>query len=319
MKVLNLVLGAVVTIILLGSFMVPVLKDVTDNDELDVLVITGQSNAAYRESVDYRVSPEVATANLSESGALYYYGTSTAPVAYEIIGDPTYDTTFESYSIQKMCNGNQYVIGGLEAPLGITIHNRTGNDVLVLNVAVSGAPIDWLSPSGKWGTFAAGVIEHALADVSGQYDKINKIGWICLQGEADSSTAIDTYKTKFMLMADYLGSMGFDTGYIVPSRTAQGGNSIIAQKELAEEYDNLYIVADGIPDTFTTANGLLYTDGIHYTELGRIKIGIAAANAMELPSKSPISEMEPLILAIPVIILAALLIAVATTIFRVRD
>lgn len=319
MNVLKIILGAIVAIILMGSLLVPVLNDATENDTLDVLVITGQSNAAYRESVDYRVSPEVATANLSESGALYYYGTSTAPVAYEIIGDPTYDTTFESYSIQNMCNGNQYVIGGLEAPLGITIHNRTGNDVLVLNVAVSGAPIDWLSPTGKWGTFAAGVIEHALADVAGHYDKINKIGWICLQGEADETTAIDTYKTKFMLMADYLGSMGFDTGYIVPSRTAEGGNSIIAQKELAEEYDNLHIVADGLPDTFTTSNGLLYTDGIHYTELGRIKIGIAAANAMELPNKSVMSSMEPLLFAIPVIILAGLVVGVASLAFRARD
>lgn len=319
MKAVNIALGAFVVIILIGSFMIPVFNDLTENDTLDVLVITGQSNAAYRESYDYRVSPEVATANLQESSDLYYYGSATSPVTYEVIGDPTYDTTFESYSIRNMCEDGEYVIGGLEAPLAITIHNRTGNDVLILNVAVSGAPIDWLSPSGKWGTFAAGVIEHALSDVSGQYDKINKIGWICLQGEADSTTAIDTYKTKFMLMANYLGSMGFDTGYIVPSRTTVGGNSVIAQKELAEEHSNLHIVADGIPDTFTTSNGLLYSDGIHYTELGRIKIGVAAANAMELPTKSAVSQIEPMILAIPVIIIAALLIGVATLVFRMRE
>lgn len=319
MRIVPIVVSAFLVIVLVGSFMIPAFNDVTDNDTLDVLVITGQSNAAYRESINYRVDPEVATANLQKSTDLYYYGTSTSPVTYEIIGDPTYDTTFESYSIKKMCSDNKYIIGGLEAPLGITIHNRTGNDVLILNVAVAGAPIDWLSPTGKWGSFAAGVIDHAMASVTGQYDKINKIGWICLQGEADSSTAISTYKTKFMLMADYLGSMGFDTGYIVPSRTAQGGNSIIAQKELAEEYSNLHIVADGLPDTFTTSNGLLYSDGIHYTELGRIKIGIAAAEVMDLPAKSTISQIEPMIYAIPVIIIAALLIGVAALVFRLRE
>lgn len=320
MKILNIIVGIITAIILTGSLMVPTFNSLTDNDSLDVVVITGQSNAAYRESYNYRVSPEVATANLGESPDLFYYGTATAPASYEVIGDPTYDTTFESYSIQKMCEGDSYVIGGLEAPLAITIHNKTGNDVLILNVAVSGAPIDWLSPTGSWGAFASGVIEHALADVSGQYDKINKIGWICLQGEADTSTAIDTYKTKFMRMADYLGSMGFDTGYIVPSRTTLGGNSVIAQKELAEEYSNIHIVADGLADTFTTANGLLYSDAIHYTELGRIKIGIEAANNMELPAKSAISTVEPIINIIPIVVIVAILmLAVGAIAYRRAD
>lgn len=303
------ILSLVVGILLVVTVLVPFVTIANDDEELDVLIITGQSNAGYRESVNYRVDPEVATDLLPESSSLYYYGTPTSPATYEIIGSPTYDTTWESYSIQPMCKDGKYVIGGLEAPIGIGIHNRTNNDVLVLNVAVSSATISWLDPDGVWGTFAYGLITHALDLVDDRYDSINKLGWTCLQGESNSSTDIDVYKTDFMKMANFFADLGFKNGYIVPPMDSLGGNSIIAQYELAETHNYLKIVTT-VQNTFTTENGLLWGDKIHYTERGRIIIGEKIVDAINYPISFDYSSIRTILNVLPIFVTISLIIGI---------
>lgn len=305
----NTIVSIIVGVILISTILVPFITITNDDNELDVLIITGQSNAGYRESKNYRVDPEVATELLSESGSLYYYGTSTSPATYEIIGSPTYDSTWESYSIQPMCKDGKYVIGGLEAPIGIGIHNRTNNDVLVLNVAVSSATISWLDPDGVWGTFAYGLITHALDLVEDRYDSINKLGWACLQGESNSSTDVDVYKTDFMSMANFFADLGFKNGYIVPPMDSLGGNSIIAQYELAETYDYLKIVTS-VQNTFTTENGLLYGDKIHYTERGRIIIGEKIVDAIDYPNSFDYSSIRVILNILPILATILLIVGI---------
>lgn len=314
MKILPAIISVAISLVIVVTILGPAAEDYGQNrDVVDVVLIIGQSNAAYRESLNYRVSPAVATNELDTHPGLTYYGTETSPATYEVIGAPTYDTTFESYSIRPMCADGEYVIGGLEAPIASTINKRTGHDVAVINVAVAGAPIDWLNPDGSWGAFASGVIDHALDDLGRKYSKIDILGWVCLQGEANASTAIDTYKEKFMRMADWIESKGFHEGYLVPPRTAVGGNSIQAQQELAGEHSNLHIVAADLPDTFTTANGLLYTDGIHYTERGRILIGKDVAESMAEINDPPLKAAVSII---PIIVVAGIIVSFMAVVLK---
>lgn len=304
---LKIIPSIFVIIVLLTSFLFPIISDFGEDSKVaDVVIIAGQSNAGYRESVSYRVDPNIATRELPLSDSLYYYGTLTSPATYETISNPTYDPTFESYSLHKMCRDNRYIIGGLEAPLAIGIHNITGHDVIVLNVAVSSATISWLDPDGVWGTFASGVISNAMDKINTKYHTVNKIGWVCLQGESDADTSIDTYKTNFIRLMDYMDSFGFNNGYIVPPRESIGGNAYVAQYDLASEYDNLHI-STNIQNTFTVENGLLYGDDIHYTELGRIEIGKAVVDSMDLPKNNSMSIKPLLYAVVPLIIVSVIM------------
>lgn len=304
---IKLIPSIFVIIVLLTSLLLPIISDFGEDSKVaDVVIIAGQSNAAYRESIPYRVDPNIATRELPLSDSLYYYGTLTSPATYEIIGDPTYDPTFESYSLHKMCRDSRYIIGGLEAPLGIGIHNITGHDVIVLNVAVSSATISWLDPDGVWGTFASGVISHAMDMINAKYHTVNKIGWVCLQGESDMNTSIDAYKTNFIRLMDYMDSFGFNNGYIVPPRESRGGNAYIAQYDLASEYNNLHI-STNIQNSFTVENGLLYGDDLHYTELGRIEIGKAVVDSMDLPKNDSMSIKPLLYVIVPLIIVSVIM------------
>lgn len=309
MKLISVILSISVALVIMVSVLVPIITDFgEDHKKVDVVVIVGQSNAGYRESVNYRVDPNIATINLDLSDSLYYYGTSTSPATYEVISNPSYDPTFKSYTLQKMCRDNRYIIGGLEAPIAIDIHQKTGNDVVVLNLAVSSATISWLDPNGDWGIFASGVLDNALELINKKYSAVNQIGWVCLQGESDSNTVKETYKSNFLRLMDFLSSYGFDEGYIVPPRESIGGTAYEAQLELIDEYSNLHL-STLIQNSFTEENGLLYGDNIHYTELGRIKIGAAVVDSMDLQENDSLS-LKPLLWAVIAVLIASISILI---------
>lgn len=243
---------------------------------LDVFLFVGQSNIAYWEgkSIDgtyyLRSNPAEVTPTVG-LGNIYYYGSSNRPFLHT----DTNLTAMGIYDMDKVTTDTPK-IGGLDYPFASGWAKETGNKCLVINCGWSGSAIQGYIPGGQ-------VYEHIK---SGYNDAISKIdqtgfnivikGYVFCQGEANTTTSISTYKSWFMQMHDAL--TGVDDSdfseydlpvcYIDLVRTAKGGNSVTAQKELCIENDNV-IMGTSIANTFTISNGLLLPDDLHYSQKGQ--------------------------------------------------
>ena len=269
----------------------------TYSNSLDVIIIDGQSNAEYSTSLN-RTNPVLIDLPVPDH-KLLYYGTETA--ANNIYtGSP-------STGIYEMNRDGYWKIGGIEPTLAYYYSQQTGHDLLTINVAVGGQSITKLSPDGIYWQSGSECIADALSMISG-YSHINMIGWVMMQGEADKTMAVDTYKEHFMELADYFKSIGANECYLVKTRDYYGGNATIAQAELVQEYDFIHMATE-VTDTFTEANGLLVnSDPIHYSQLGRNVVGKALgeyiAEDNEIPGQS-IMFLIPVVLVIGIILVAA--------------
>lgn len=248
--------------------------------ELDVWLLTGQSNAAYYG--ESRYDPDTATP-VPKMGTSYYYGTSSAPVVFANPFEPD-----SSYGIYDMVDTstNTAKIGNIELPFAGQYQKYTNHKVLVVNGALSGASIEKLIPGGEVYTFMQTAFSDAMSKVNTSYYNINSCGYIWAQGESNSSTLVDSYKMYFMEIYNSLSGQDqahvFNADYnlpvcmIVQTREADSVNAAEAQEQLAAENDGIFL-ATTITQTFTVANGLLNGDNVHYTQLGDNKIGVALA------------------------------------------
>lgn len=304
MSPIKLIITLALSLILITSLVVPTIEGTMDPAELDVIIIDGQSNAEY--------STNVARTNAgiidlpSPTHKLMYYGTANYAEHYP---------GFDNAEIWEMNRNNQWMIGGLEPYLAYVYSERSGHDVLTINVARGAMSISWLAPSGEGGEYAAEVITDALNKISG-YRFVNMVGWVMLQGEHDKTMAVDTYKSYFLELADYFDSIGASQCYIGATREYYGGNATIAQKELSMEYSNIHLVTE-ISETFTEANGMLVSgDPIHYSQKGRNVMATELANGMGITDHGNTDLLK----VIPVMLLAALLLMAAGYIgLRSRD
>lgn len=297
MRIPALVIAAAIATIVLTMVLIPILDDAEHpGNTLDVIVIDGQSNAAYYTGTN-RVNPNLIDLPIPHN-KLMYYGTENAPNDFL--------TPEDSDGIYEMNRDGRWIIGGIEPTLAYYYSERSGNDVLTINIARGAQSITALSPpDGEYWILGAQAISDALSMVSG-YTTVNMIGWVMLQGESDKNMAIDTYKENFLNLADYFDSIGANQCYIVKTRDYYGGNATIAQDQLVQEYDNIHM-ATTITDTFTEANGdLVNGDPIHYSQRGRNIVGEAVGEYIPVYSP-PGSEI---ISIIPVVIVAAILLAI---------
>lgn len=260
-----------------------------DANTLDVIIIDGQSNAEYNQYCNVNAL-DLPVPNHK----LLYYGTESAANKYP-------GTT--STGVYEMCRNGYWKIGGLEPTLAYYYSLNTNHPVLTINVARGAMSISWLSSDGV--TYAQEVINAALAEVSGY--KINYVGWVMLQGEADDDMEVDTYKDYFLVLEDYFKSIGCPSCYIAKTRAYWGGNSVTAQEELCEEYPDIHM-ATTVSDTFADGSPYVMPVSIHYTQLGRNVIGedlgIYIAKDHDMPGQS-ILIVIPIILVIGIILLAA--------------
>lgn len=295
MKLPAVIITITVAVISLTMVLMPVLEDAQHQDNtLDVIIIDGQSNAAYYTSDTTRVNPNLIDLPVPHH-KLMYYGTETGPNDFLTGDDPD--------GIYEMNRNGRWVIGGLEPTLSYYYSERSGNDVLTINVARGAQSITSLAPDGEYWQLGSQLISDALSMVSG-YSHVNMVGWVMLQGEQDKDMDVDTYKEHFLDLADYFDSIGATQCYLVKTREYYGGNATIAQAELVEEDSDIHM-ATTITDTFTESNGYLVTgDPLHYSQRGRNVVGEAVGNAMEVYS-IPGSDI---LSAIPVIIAAAILL-----------
>lgn len=296
------------------AILVPVTTSLEAEDRLQVLVITGQSNSAYRgDSVDLNiVNDEIPQPKTNT----YYYGTTNGPIYYGGMppyGEPSYDTTFESYGIHSMTSNGSWIIGGYEPALAQSISAKTNCDVLIINAGISAASIGYLLPDQTGGEYVEQVITRALNLIKDDYKIINKIGYCWMQGETDKNNPVSEYIEKFDTIFDWYQDLGFDRCFMVKTRDINGGNSCEAQIELARDNPNI-ILASTAPDTFTVANGLMNADNLHYTQEGRIIIAEDINSKMVLKSYLTDNTLADLLGFIPLLITAGIIIIIGGSI-----
>ena len=318
--ILKWVVAATIGVIVTTMLLIPVCNLQDDENTLDVIVIDGQSNAQYWGWTTNNIcSPSQVNSSGLEAPThnLYYYGDST-PIDYGITyPTPTYDITFESYDIHPMYQNDSWVVGGYEPVLARSISEKSGHDVLIINVGVGAAQIKWLTSTGPGGIWADKVISHALSKIPSGYH-VDMLGLVWAQGESDDDTPVDTYIERFnKLYDDFSSTFGINKVYIVKTRDAVGGNSIIAQNELAADNENITIATD-ITDEFTTANGYLNTDNLHYTQSGRSLIAEKLGEVIEYNEHEKFQGQD-LIALIPLLVIIGLIIGITGIIIMRRE
>ena len=295
MKLIATILATVIAIVIVVA-LIPELDN--DSNSIDVIIIDGQSNAA----------PYPGTTNLElvdqELGApthnIYYYGSPDS--------QPTWPEHYwKSYDVYPIYKDGAYVIGSLDGPLAYYLSEKQGHDVLVINSAVSGSKISELIPGNPKGDWGIELIENALNKLSG-YRYVNIIGWVWAQGEWDSTTDIDEYKSDFLKLDNYFDSIGAYQCYIIKTKE-HWGNAVIAQRELVEEYPDIHMATE-ITESFTRENGMLLDGAGHYTQQARILVADSVADYIPI-KEYPWSDLKPLIDIIPLLLVAVIIFAVS--------
>lgn len=277
------IISIIVIVILLSTLATPVMQSAGGNEKtLDVLIIDGQSNAEYGDTSV--CDPEVLNEEYTEkpSRNILYYGTSTAP-ANQWDWSMYYFKSWAAYHLHNAYDyaTEKWIIGGYEPILGNTISKKTGNDVLVINMAIGARTIAQLLPDGADGDYSWGVLDHALNQAKRTYDSFNMVGVVWIQGESDKDTPVADYEESFEELMDAFDEYGLDDFYIVKTRDSYGGNSNIAQENIVATHDNVQIATD-ITETFTQENGMLDANPIHYSQKGRDAISFAIMDKIDI-------------------------------------
>lgn len=309
------IFAVLISVILLASIIAPMSDLKSDDSTLDVIVIDGQSNAAYGNSNE--CNPDVVNEEYPEVPAhnLFYYGTSTAPIGYH---SGYYDPTYESYGLHPLWANGSWIIGGYEPILANEISKRSDRDVLVINIAVAGFSLSKLEPGGVGGNYGFNALSDALSKIEG-YDHVNKLGWIWIHGEADQNTSIDSYKYGFSKIQAEFSTFGFNDCYVVGVKSEWGGNSQIALKEIAEE-DKAVTFVTNIADTFTDENGLMVSgDAVHFSQRGRDVIAQILGDSIPVYSYGSYNPMwVDLFAIIPLLVGASIVAFAAVSMIRSR-
>jgi len=310
------ILGVLVSIIVAVSLL-PVLTETADSvngeDNLEVLVIAGQSNAAYRQ-VDVSLINEEIPQPVTN---VYYYGTSTQPIWFGYPSNPTYDQTLASYGIYSMVSNSQWKIGGYEPVLAESISKKSNCDVLIINVGISSATIANLTPQQIGGEYTAKVIEDALSKVDSKYH-IDKLGYVWIQGESNAGSTVDGYIQQFNIINDWYHEHGFEECYMVQTRPENSGNAAIAQLKICQD-DPTVILASTAPATFTVENGLMVSDNLHYSQQGRIIVGEDIDSKISLTPHIRDATVGGLLHVLPVLVIVAILMAAISLIYIHRS
>lgn len=243
---------------------------------LDVYLLLGQSNAQYYFSNILEDSVK------TEPGTAYTYGIAR--------GTPIIASSYNSETMKRYCsihsmndlNGDQ-LISNLEAPLAANLHNFSGNKILVLNGAVSGAKMETYLPGEINFTRASVIFNDAVESIDRDLFEPRIKSYIWVQGESDYGTEVEQYKTWFIEMHDDLTGIGifsdykFDAAFISLVRAT---SPTIAQIQLILDPGTSVILGATSAQSFSIDAGTLQSDGVHYTQLGDNILGSELAESI---------------------------------------
>ena len=274
---------------------------------LDVCLMLGQSNAAY---ANYNLAEAPAPA----PGTAYYYGHESGKYS---------EITFASCTIHSMTSADGTATTGDKAPsFAKKYYETTGHRVYFVCGAINGKSITTFDPDdGMTWRYAAEVVDYAIKALDESHYTYNSIAYMWIQGEADAGMSIEEYKSRFLemnnaIMNGGLAGVAFHHAFISKVRTIASGN---AQIQLAEEHPDIITMATTISSTFTIDNGLMGSDGVHYTQSGDNLIGEALGESMgqwilDNPQYDDNgSILDTIIDIIPVIFVAGLIVTIVVT------
>lgn len=294
MKMVGLVIMAVVTIVVLATT-IPIVQSSSNDRELDVFVIAGQSN-----TYPARFTDASAASPIPDPGEGYYFGTAD---------NPSYNKTFnlsecKMYDIND--NGSAR-IGGLFPSFASSYYDKTGHEVYLIDTGLSGVSITTFLPGGVNYDWPGQVLSAAMAAIPSYYDSVNVRGYIWIQGENDPGMPKQTYELDMIRLHDLYsgGALPVDlpTCYICKVRNATGGNAALAQEWLVNNNIPGFEMASVLPDTFTIDNGLLESDAVHYTQAGFNALGVDLSDNISSPPVRP-DYSDLMLIVIPVVLVA---------------
>lgn len=254
--------------------------------DLDVFLITGQSNSGNYDYDQFEtVTPPL--------GSSYYYGIYKA-LCYQGYQIANYDPSLCDMRPITSDALNVPVIADKSTVFSKNYYEETGHKVYWICGGIGGKSVTWFSPtygSGEMYAYEQQLLDDALGCVDTSLYNIHVKDYFWIQGEADKNLSIDTYKECFAewntaltsassfyeSMTNWPEGQFFKNCYIslIPSEYT---NSYKAQKELADSIENVFI-STKIANTFTTTNGMMNSDGVHYTQKGDNVIGGAFASS----------------------------------------
>lgn len=316
---IKLIVGLIVGLIVTASILIPVVTEYSDDDDDSIyaFVIMGQSNAAYNNNVDVETVNNDADLIVQPEDSSYFFGYSqTSPIKYNANHD-----LLKTAGLFPITDGSKFLIGGYEAPFSSIFYEKTGQKCLIINVGWDGQSVEMFQPGQEGYAYATFAVSEALSKASGQGYDVKYGGILWSQGEANRYDSVDDYEMWFKNVWSGVKKWGFSTLLISQTRTGQGGNASIAQEDLAQELNGVYM-ATKVANTFSIDGGTMQTDNMHYTQTGRIIIAEDWANyyienLYDAPSESP--GLGNIIGVIPFIILAALLVAAVGIAIRSRQ
>lgn len=281
--------------------------DVTvDRAVLDIYLMNGQSNAAYYDADPSKVDPA------PKPGTVYYYGSADRPA-------DSLDFSTKGCAMHDMVSSDGTPAIGDKGPVfGARYHELTGHKVYYVTAAIGGKGIEAFQPEdGEMWVHTKAILVAAMAELDASKWEIVDRAYLWIQGEANWQMTADRYKTRFLAMHDAIldGDLGytFDKCIICLPQTLKGdGGPREAQIELAQERPGTIIIGCDATEGFTTANGLLGSDGIHYSQLGDNIVGVDLADAAvkSYGLYEATGPVKTLMSIIPLLLIVGIIIAV---------
>lgn len=216
---------------------------------ISVYMLTGQSNASY-----YYASVEEAT--VIKKGTGYIYNAAISEYTIECLTDD---------------KGNMRY-GNIEASLAKRLYDELGEKVLIINTGISSMKIAGFLPgSDGYDTVLSSwnVMNSIMrTDWFAERFEPRVRSYIWIQGESDEWLPPEEYMESFLTIHSALcgTDFGFEYAFIsnVASRFFRPND---AQERLAQAYEDIYM-ASRFAGTFTTQDGTLREDNLHYTQKG---------------------------------------------------
>lgn len=277
--------------------------------KLDVVMALGQSNNAYAD-----VDPD--SAPVPQLGTAYYYGTSSAPVTGQNYTD------LGSAKMLPINVDGASAIGDKAPAFCKEYYEKTGHKVYYINGSWNGTSIVQWQPGQIRFNAASVVLESAKAEINPEYYDVSYTGYTWIQGETDNSVMDPlTYKTYFIHMNEAImsGGLGEIFSFCAMCKIAPNFvNVSTAQLELGKEQGSVTLITP--VDSFTMANGMMGSDNLHYTQSGDNIVGKELGSVMAEEFHSPPHNgAAKLLEVIPIVVIAALLVAVVAIIIRGRQ
>lgn len=271
---------------------------------LDVIYMTGQSNGAYRYA-DPSGAPNVGL------GVAYYFGLEDRYAGY----NPNPMMDIDSCQFWSMVDENgQNRVGNKAPALCKEYYGLTGHKVYFVDGAIDSQSISNILPNNPGWDYGKELFSKAMDSIdTSLFDPTVKFyAWI--QGESDSNVSQSYYVSAFLtinkaMMDGEFGGYSFKHCFV---SQVNFGNSIQALNYISGEYGSVTIATDSAID-FTTSNGLMGPDGLHYSQEGNNVIGTELGQSMgyyENPRGADIIGVGSLLSIVPIILVISVIVAV---------